>query len=76
MNKKLTLDYITQIISKNGDKLLSDKYENRMSRLTIECDKCQDPFETNIIQYRKGGRGSRDAGRSSLTTESDNPRRN
>lgn len=58
MATKLTYDYVKNYIEENGDgdKLVSEEYEDSHGKLTINCHWCNKDFEMSFTNYKTGNR--------------------
>ena len=58
MPPKLTYEYVKEIISNAGDKMVSTQYENAHKLLKIECGECGEIYKQNLNRFKKGGKHS------------------
>ncbi len=56
MPPKLTYEYVRKYIEKAGDKLISTEYVNTLTKLVIECHKCETEYEQTFAAYKAGNR--------------------
>jgi len=51
ISRKKTYDEVSEYISKQGDALISQKYNNSKSKLEIRCGKCQNVYNMGFCEY-------------------------
>ena len=56
MPERTTLEIAKQRIEKGGEKLLSTEYINSTSLISIQCHKCDLPYEINLKRHQRGHR--------------------
>ena len=56
MRRKFTLETVRQRIENGGEKLLSTEYRGIKYLLSIECHKCDSPYEITLGRFQQGQR--------------------
>lgn len=68
-NRRLTIEFVKQKIKEGGDELISSKYSNARTPLTILCSRCQDQYQMRYDDYRRSKRCAHCSGKKRYTIE-------